>query len=182
MSRSTQKLPDAFPLQPFMVGEERLMLRPIILGEIPQVERVLEAWRILVATGGRVLDAGGWEDFLDLLAASAGKPVAWLEGLTQETFEQLVGLVLALNETIWKPTEDKDEGEEMPWPELFQNLIEHGHAYETLQGYTVAQARAFLLQGFRRERESFAQAIQASGFAMVEGKAVQQVVKELRRG
>lgn len=171
-----------FPAQPFMVGGERLLLRPVVLGELPQVERVAEAWRVMVATGGEVLDAEAWEDFLSLLAASVDRPVPWLESLDEATFEQLLCLVLAINENVWKPTEDEGEGEAMTWAEILQSLIEHGHDFETIQRYTVAQARAFLMQGFRREREALAQAVQASAFAMADSKSVQKVVKELRRG
>ena len=112
-----------FPAQPFMVGGDRLMLRPVVLGELPQVERVAEAWRVMVATSGQVLDAEAWEDFLSLLAAAVGQPVAWLESLDEATFERVVCLVLAVNEDVWKPTEDTSEGEAMTWAEILQSLI-----------------------------------------------------------
>ncbi len=171
-----------FPGLPFMVGREWVYIRPVVLSEIPAVERVVEAWRLLVATGGTVLDAGAWEDFLVLLAAAAGKPMAWLEGLEESAFEQLVGLVLASNENIWKPEGDGPEDETTPWAEILQRLIESGHDFNAVLGYTMPQAKAFLLQSARREREALAQKIQASAFAMADTKSVQRVVKELRHG
>lgn len=170
------------PALPLLVGGERVMLRPVLLSELPQVARVQEGWNLMKATGGQVLDAEAWEDFLQLLAAAAGKPVAWLEGLTEAQFEELFCLVIGINRDLWKESEGPASGEEMTWAEILQSLVEHGHAFESTQRYTVDQARTFLLQGFRREREALAQAIQAAGFAMADGKSVQKVVKELRRG
>ena len=170
------------PALPFWVGGERVMLRPVILGELDQVGRVVDAWKVLVASGGKVLDAEGWEEFLRLLVAAVDKPMAWLEALNEDAFEHLVALVLAINEEVWKPAEGPDSDEELSWETILQCLIEHGHTFEAIKGYTLAQARGFLAQGFKREREQMAQRIQAAAFAMADGKSVQKVVKELRRG
>lgn len=171
------------PALPFWVGGERVMLRPVILGELDQVSRVVDAWKILVASGGAVLDAEGWEEFLLLLAAAVDKPMAWLEALDEDAFEHLVALVLAINKEIWSPSDASGADDEMlAWEAILQRLIEHGHTFEAIKGYTLAQARGFLTQAFAREREAFAQSIQAAAFSLVDGKSVQKVVKELRRG
>ncbi len=91
------------------------------------------------ATGGQVLDAEAWEDFLQLLAAAAGKPVAWLEGLTEAQFEELFCLVIGIDRDLWKESEGPASGEEMTWAEILQSLVEHGHAFESTQRYTVTR-------------------------------------------
>ena len=160
---------------------KRLRLRPVILAELPAVERVVEAWRLLVATGGDFLHSEGWEDFLELVAAAAGHPRAWLDQLSEEDFERLICLVLAANEEVWKPEIGKEPGEAFTWAQITQRLVEHGHAWDTLQGYTLTQARAFLGECFRLESETLAREIQAAAFSMADEKAVTKAVKELRR-
>jgi len=175
------RLSALFPALPFMVGGERLQLRPVTLGELPAVERVVEGWRLLLATGGEFLHAEAWEDFLDLCAGAVGRDRAWLDQLSEEAFETLIGLVLAINEEIWKPG-PQPAGKAFSWPEITQRLIEHGHPFAAIQGYTLAQARAFLGECFRLEREALARAIQAAAFSMADGKTVVKAVKELTRG
>ena len=170
------------PSMPVKIGMERLHLRSVIIAELPVVERVIEAWRLLVATGGDFLHADGWEDFLDLCAAAVGRPRAWIDGLSEEDFERLIALVLAANEDIWKTEATRSAGEPWSWAQIAQRLVEHGHTWDAIQGYTLPQARAFLMEALRMESEVLAREIQASSFSMASEKDVNRAVKELRRG
>lgn len=171
-----------FPAVPVRIGGERLSCRPVVLGELPEVERVVEAWRLLVATGGATLDAEAWDDFLGLLCAAVDRPRAWLDALPENEFEQLVALVLASNEDIWKPAASPSGQAALEWPEIFQRLISHGHSIAAIREYTIAQAHAFLGECMKAEREDLAAGIQAAAFSMADGKTVTSVLKELRRG
>lgn len=136
---------------------------------------------MLVATGGEWLDPEALETFRDLLAASVGKGRAWLDGQAPEQFDRLVSLVLAINEDIWKPSAKAASDAPLDWPEIVQRLVEHGHTLENIQQFTIVQARAFLLECLKTEREDMAMRIQASAFSMADGKSVAKAVKELTR-
>ena len=170
------------PSMPVKIGMERLLLRSVVIAELPVVERVIEAWRLLVATGGDFLHADGWEDFLDLCAAAVGRPSTWIDWLSEEEFEHLISLVLAANEDVWKTEATRNPGEPWSWAQIAQRLVEHGHTWDAIQGYTLPQARAFLMESLRLESEALAREIQASNFAMADPKDVNRAVKELRRG
>jgi hypothetical protein len=172
-----------FPAVPIRIGGERVSLRPVVLGELPEVDRVVEAWRLLIATGGDVLDSEAWEDFLGLLCAAVDRPRAWLDALSESEFERLATTALAINEEIWKPSPSPGTGNvSMKWSEIFQRLISHGHPASVIKGYTLAQANAYLGECLKADREELAMNIQAAAFSMVDGKTVAGAVKELRRG
>ena len=170
------------PSMPVKIGMERLHLRSVIIAELPVVERVIEAWRLLVAKGGDFLHADGWEDFLDLCAAAVGRPRAWIDGLSEEDFERLIALVLAANEDIWKTEATRSAGEPWSWAKIAQRLVEHGHTWAAAQGYTLPQAKAFLDECFRVERENLACMVEASNYAMATPESTSKTAKELRRG
>jgi len=171
-----------FPSVPVTIGAERLQLRPVILAELPAVERVVEGWRLLVATGGDFANAEAWDDFVGLCAAAVSRDRAWINGLEEDDFDRLICLVLAINEEIWKPEVAKDSGEAFRWAQIIQRLVEHGHAWATIQTYTLPQARAFLGECFRMESETLARGIQAASFSMADQKSVSKALKELNRG
>jgi hypothetical protein len=148
---------------------------------MPVVGRLMEAWCHLVERAGQDLDPEVWEEFLDLLAACAGRPRAWVDALPGPDFERLVTLELALNEEIWRPCPGAGDAPAMTWAAIVQRLVEHGHPFESVRGLSLAQARAFLLESLRRERADLAAAIQAAGFSMSDGKTLQKVLKELER-
>lgn len=171
-----------FPSVPVTLGAERLQLRPVILAELPAVERVVEGWRLLVATGGDFANAEAWEDFVDLCAAAVGRSRTWIDALSEEDFEKLICLVLAINEEIWKPEITKERSEPFTWARIIQRLVEHGHNENSTQAYTLAKARALLGECFRLESETLARGIQAASYSMADPKSVSQAVKELNRG
>lgn len=170
------------PSVPVKIGTERVFLRPVIVAELPAVERVVDGWRLLVATGGDFLHAEAWGDFLDLCAAAAGRESGWIDTLSEEDLERLICHVLAINEDVWKPEITKERGEPFTWAQITQRLVEHGHAWEAIRGYTLPQARAFLGECFRLEREALARAVQAANYAMADPKSTNKTVKELLRG
>lgn len=171
-----------FPSCPMTAGGERLEVRPVILSELPQVERVLDGWRYLVASNGAVMDAEAWEAFLDLLASAACRTRPWLEALPESDFERLASLVLAINREIWDAEAPQRKGEEVQWPGIFQRLVAAGHPLEAIHRMTLAQARLFLVEAARLDRERLANDITAAAFSMADGKHVNKVLKELRRG
>ena len=169
-----------FPALPFRVGGERVHLRPVILAELPAVERAWEAWRRMVAFG-KDLDPDALEDVLELLAGASGKPLAWVKALDDAAFTDLVSLVLALNREIFEPP-SASGGEDLAWSQVLQKLIEHGHSREDAERLTLAQARTYLEACLREEREAMADGITCASFSMADGKQTQKIVKELRRG
>lgn len=171
-----------FPSCPMTAGGERLEVRPVTLSELPRVERVMDGWRSLVASNGEVMDSEAWDAFLDLLAASVGKDRHWLESLTESDFENLACLVLSINREIWDPEAVQHGDAEISWPGIFQRLVAAGHPLEAIHRMTLAQARVFLIEAARLDRERLADDITAAAFSMVDGKQVSRVVKELRRG
>lgn len=180
---SDTTLSSLFPSVPVLVGGERLCLRPIILRELPAVERVLEGWRLLVATGGNFAQAEAWQDVLDLTAASVGRSRPWLDQLSEADFEALICQVMSINEEIWRPRPAaKDEGKAFTWSQIVQCLVEHGHPFDAIQGYTLAQARTLLTECFRQESEAMARDIQSAAFSMASSESVDKAVKGLRRG
>lgn len=171
-----------FPAIPVTVGGERVQLRPVTLGELPVVERLMEAWCAMVATAGLEVDPENWDAFVDLLASAVARTRAWVEALPSSEFERLASLALAINEDVWNPAATGGaESEAMTWSAIVQRLVEHGHPFEALKGFTLGQCRAFLLEALRRERADLAQGIQAAAFSMVDGKTTQKVLRELSR-
>jgi hypothetical protein len=175
-------LSSLFPAVPVTVGGERLRLRPVVLGELPAVERVIEGWQVLVVTEGDPARAEAWTDFVDLCAAAVGRSRAWIDQLSETDFETLICLVLAANEDVWKPQPPKAGEEGYSWAKIIQCLVEHGHSFEAIQGYTLSQARALLGECFRMESEALAREIQAAAFSMASSESVEKAVKGLLRG
>lgn len=175
-------LSSLFPGVPTRILGERVEVRPIVFRDLRTVERVMDGWVQLVASGGESVDQEAWEDFQDLLASGCGKDRSWLARLPEDDFERLTSLALAVNRNIWDPPKNEQAGDSFTWAQIVQRLVEHGHPWESMQLLTLSQIRAFLEETFRSERESFARDITAASFSMVDGKTVQKVTKELRRG
>jgi len=170
------------PAVPVVIDGERLCLRPVVIAELPAVERILEGWQQLVATGGNWLNAEAWEDVVDLCAAAVGRDRSWIDQISENDFERLISLVLAVNESIWKPEAKSHEGEDFSWAQIVQRLVEHGHSFDAIRGYTLSQARALLGECFRQEAECLARDIQAASFSMADQTSVEKAVKGLRCG
>ena len=172
-----------FPTVPALVGGERVEVRPVILSELPLVERVLEGWRVLVATSGEVMPQESWDAFSDLLASACGKSREWVLALQSEDFERLSCLVLAQNRELWDGEAQESKGDDyFAWPQVVQRLVRHGHPWQQVQSLTLGQIRDFMAEALVIEREDLAQVITAASFAMADGSTVQKVTKELRRG
>jgi hypothetical protein len=171
-----------FPGIPAMVAGERTEVRPILLRELRLVERVFEGWSILVASNGEQVDPEAWEAFLELMAGAWGKDKAQVKALEQADFESLVCLVLAINKDLWDPPKVDETQEAHSWAQIVQRLVKAGHPWESIMNMTLPQVKAFLEEGLRQERADLALDITAASFAMADGKTVQQVTKELRRG
>jgi hypothetical protein len=170
-----------FPAVPLSVGGERLFVRPVSLGDMPVAERVLAAWLELVSTGGQAMDESAWDDFIDLLASSVNRPRSWVGGLDEADFERLVAFALAVNEEILRPSEKTKDIQETGWPEIIQRLVSHGHAMDAIKNYTLSQARAYLLECYRAERDDLARGIQAAAFSMSDGETVKKALEKLNR-
>lgn len=169
------------PGVPLRVAGEWMEVRPVVLRELRQVERVFEGWAVLVASGGETLLPEAWDAFLELTAAAYGKDRAYLTRLAEADFEHLVSFVLAINKDLWDPPESADT-DIFTWSQIVQRLVKAGHPWDSIQNLTLPQVKAFLVEGLRQEREELAQGITAASFSMADGKTVQQVTKELRRG
>jgi len=171
-----------FPAVPEVVGGERVEVRPVIVSELRLVERVLEGWAILIASGGETVSPESWDAFLSLVSSACGKPREWVVALPEEEFERLTCLVLALNRDIWDTPTSTDDQEPFTWAQIVQRLVKAGHPWDAVQGMTLGQVQAFLKEALRIEREELALDITAASFSMADGKAVAQATKELRRG
>ena len=180
----TNGLDVIFPEMPLQLGAHRLMLRPVILSELPKVQRVIDGWRHLIANGGASMDGLAWLDFCDLLAASCGKDLDFLTSLDSDQFDELASWVLAINEKLWKGDDPKTKPDttEFSWSTAIQCLISHGHTLESVSRLTLAQLEAYLIASAKEDRERLAMAIQAEAFSMADPKSIKSALKELRNG
>lgn len=170
-----------FPAVPLLVGKELLSIRPIVLAELPAVERVMGGWRKLIASGGEQVDPEAWSEFMTLLAGACGRSTAWFGKLSEEDFEELVATVIAVNDEVLAPG-DQEGSETITWARIFSKLVTAGHSFAAIQGMTLGQARALLSEAERESRDQLANEILASSFAMADGKAVKEATEGLRRG
>jgi hypothetical protein len=170
------------PSVPLQVGGRQLEVRPIIYRELRLVERAMEGWTLLVASGGEQMDPEAWEAFLQLLAGACGQTVDQVKALEECDFERLACLVLAMNREIWDAPKGRGDDEPLTWAQIVQRLVSHGHPWEAVQNMTMGQIRSFLEACLRHERETLAMQITAASFSMAEPKTVQKATRELRRG
>lgn len=173
-----------FPGMPLQLGAHRLTLRPVVLCELPKVQRVIDGWRHLISTGGATMDGGAWLDFCDLLASSCGRDLDFLTSLEPEQFDELASWVLAINEKLWKGEDAKTKPDttDFSWPMAIQCLISHGHTLDSVSRLTLVQLEAYLIASAREDRERLAMAIQAEAFSMADPKSIKSALKELRNG
>ena len=170
------------PTVPSVIDGESVEIRPVTLLELRLVERVMEGWAALVATNGEHVVPEAWNALLDLLGGACGKDRTFVRGLDQPDFERLLCMVLAMNQDLWDPPKGDENCESHSWAQIIQRLVKAGHPWESIMSMTLPQVKAFLEEGLRQEREDLALDITAASFAMADGKTVQQVTKELRRG
>lgn len=171
-----------FPEMPLQLGAHRLMLRPVVLSELPKVQRVIDGWRHLIANGGASMDGLAWLDFCDLIAAACGKDLDFLTKLDTDQFDELASWVLAINEKLWKGDDAKPNATEFSWAMAVQCLISHGHTLDSVSRLTLAQLEAYLIASAKEDRERLAMAIQAEAFSMADPKSIKSALKELRNG
>jgi hypothetical protein len=167
---------------PERVAGERVEVRPIVLRELRMVERVMEGWAVLVQSDGEVILPEAWDAFLDILGGAIGATRNTVLAYDQSDFQHLVCLMLAINKNIWDPEHSEVPSDSFTWAQIIQRLVKAGHPRESIMEMTLAQAKAFLEEGLRQEREDLAMDITAASFSMADGATVQKVTKELRRG
>lgn len=170
-----------FPGQTILLAGEYRTMRPVILAELPLVQRCLEAWTRMVASGGEMADPEAWDIVLGLLAGSLGASREWVDTLPSEDFERLLSTALALNKELLEGGEPGPSSDHITWSRLVSTLVEAGHPWEQIQRMTIHQAREFLAEAARQAKERLALDITASSFAMADGKTVAKVTEELRR-
>lgn len=168
-----------FPSEPMWIGGERVCLRPVVLKELPVLERLMGGWGLMVATGGEALTPDLGEDLDELLAGASGRPLAWVKALPAEDYERLFSLALALNQGLFERSRGDVEAQ-VPWPQVVQRLLSRGHRMEDIENYTLDQAATFLKEVARLETSDLARAISAAPFANAPKEAA-KAVKDLSR-
>ena len=175
-------LSSLFPGYPLHVAGQRVFLRPVTVSELPAVDRVMEGWRIMIVSGGTVIDPDALLDLQELLASAAGRDLAWVRSLDEAAFETLFCHVIAINQAeLFDPPECKG-GDTLTWAAIAQRLIQAGHPPTAVGDYTLAQVRTFLEAITAQEREAFANALVAASCSMADPKKVNEVAERIRRG